>query len=143
VIRSLPRGFTRRKIFPGLIYRNFFHFGESDFAHNTKKVMTKQSPNTAPQEFKDIVRLACLEVWSGNRRVNHAVELPGLTGWIYSDPVAPAELFLGADGLMSILRNVPLDSPAAMAERALGEITTKVFSFCGNSRADFRCNPSH
>jgi len=31
-------------------------------------------------------------VWGGNRRVNHAVELPGLTGWIYSDPVAPAEL---------------------------------------------------
>jgi sigma-B regulation protein RsbU (phosphoserine phosphatase) len=54
--------------------------------------MTKQSPNTAPQEFKDIVQLACLEVWGGNRRVNHAVELPGLAGWIYSDPVATADL---------------------------------------------------
>jgi hypothetical protein len=52
VIRSLARGFTRRKIFPGLIYRNFFHFGESDFAHNTKKVMTKQSPNTALRSSK-------------------------------------------------------------------------------------------
>jgi len=92
VIRSLPRGFTRRKIFPGLIYRNFFHFGESDFAHNTKKVMTQQSPNAAPQEFKDIVQLACLEVWGGNRRVNHTVELPGLAGWIYSEPVAKAAL---------------------------------------------------
>jgi sigma-B regulation protein RsbU (phosphoserine phosphatase) len=35
-------------------------------------------------------RLECLEVWGGNRRVNHAVELPGLTGWIYSDPVESA-----------------------------------------------------
>jgi sigma-B regulation protein RsbU (phosphoserine phosphatase) len=79
-------------MFPGPIYRNFFHFGESDFAHYRKKVMTKESPNTAPQEFKDIVQLACLEVWGGNRRVNHAVELPGLSGWIYSDPVATADL---------------------------------------------------
>jgi len=92
VIRHSPRSFTGRKISSGLIYRNFFHFGESDFAHNTKKVMTKQSPNTAPQEFKDVVQLACLEVWGGNRRVNHAVELPGLAGWIYSDPVATADL---------------------------------------------------
>ena len=55
-------------------------------------VMTEHSPNAAPQEFKDIAQLACLEVWGGNRRVNHAVELPGLAGWIYSDPVATAEL---------------------------------------------------
>jgi len=34
-------------------------------------------------------RLGCLEVWGGNRRVNHAIELPGLAGWIYSDPVEP------------------------------------------------------
>ncbi len=54
--------------------------------------MTKHSPNVAPQESKDIVQLACLEVWGGNRRVNHSVELPGLAGWIYSDPVATAEL---------------------------------------------------
>jgi len=34
-------------------------------------------------------RLGCLEVWGGNQRVNHAIELPGLAGWIYSDPVEP------------------------------------------------------
>jgi len=37
-------------------------------------------------------RLGCLEVWGGNRRVNHAIELPGLAGWIYSDPVEPRGL---------------------------------------------------
>ena len=41
----------------------------------------------APRESKAEVRLECQEVWGGNRRVNHAVELPGLVGWIYSDPV--------------------------------------------------------
>ena len=54
--------------------------------------MTKHPPNAAPQEFKDIAQLACLEVWGGNRRANHSVELPGLAGWIYSDPVETAEL---------------------------------------------------
>ena len=34
-------------------------------------------------------RLGCLEVWGGNQRVNHAIELPGLAGWMYSDPVEP------------------------------------------------------
>jgi phosphoserine phosphatase RsbU/P len=52
-----------------------------------KKIMTNHLPNIAPPEFKDIARLACLEVWGGNRRANHPVELPGLVGWIYSDPV--------------------------------------------------------
>jgi phosphoserine phosphatase RsbU/P len=68
------------------------HFSESDFAHYRKKVMTKESRNFAPQEFKDIVQLACLEVWGGNRRANHPVELPGLAGWIYSEPIAKAAL---------------------------------------------------
>jgi sigma-B regulation protein RsbU (phosphoserine phosphatase) len=36
-------------------------------------------------------RLQCLEVWGGNRRVSHAVEVPGLTGWILSDPVEAAD----------------------------------------------------
>ena len=35
-------------------------------------------------------QLQCLEIWGGNRRVNHAVEVPGLIGWIHSDPVEPA-----------------------------------------------------
>jgi len=35
-------------------------------------------------------RLQCLEVWGGNCRVSHAVEVPGLIGWIHSDPVEAA-----------------------------------------------------
>jgi phosphoserine phosphatase RsbU/P len=38
------------------------------------------------------LRLECMEVWGGNRRVSHAFELPGLVGWIHSDPVEPATL---------------------------------------------------
>ena len=34
--------------------------------------------------------LECLEVYGGNRRVNHAVQLPGLDGWVHSDPAGPA-----------------------------------------------------
>jgi phosphoserine phosphatase RsbU/P len=45
-----------------------------------------------PPESKGKVRLECSEEWGGNRRVNHAVELPGLVGWIYSDPVGQASL---------------------------------------------------
>jgi len=35
-------------------------------------------------------RWACFELWGGNRRVAHAVELPGLVGWIQSTPLEPA-----------------------------------------------------
>jgi serine phosphatase RsbU (regulator of sigma subunit) len=38
-------------------------------------------------------RLACFELWGGNGSVNHAVELPGLSGWVYSMPIEP-----GLDG---------------------------------------------
>lgn len=31
-------------------------------------------------------RLACFELWGGNGTANHAVELPGLDGWVYSTP---------------------------------------------------------
>jgi phosphoserine phosphatase RsbU/P len=34
-------------------------------------------------------RLACFELWGGNGSANHAVELPGLAGWIYSTPLEP------------------------------------------------------
>jgi phosphoserine phosphatase RsbU/P len=34
-------------------------------------------------------RLACFELWGGNRKVAHAIELPGLLGWVYSDPFGP------------------------------------------------------
>src|SRR5215472_723139 len=30
--------------------------------------------------------LQCLEIWGGNNRVSHALELPGLTGWLHSEP---------------------------------------------------------
>ncbi len=32
-------------------------------------------------------KLACLEVWGGNREIIQPVELPGLAGWIYSSPL--------------------------------------------------------
>src|SRR5215472_17016584 len=32
-------------------------------------------------------RLACFELWGGNRSADHAVELPGLDGWLYSEPL--------------------------------------------------------
>ena len=35
-------------------------------------------------------RLACFELWGGNRSEDHAVELPGLAGWVYSQPLEPA-----------------------------------------------------
>jgi phosphoserine phosphatase RsbU/P len=35
-------------------------------------------------------RLACFELWSGNRGADHAVELPGLEGWVHAAPFDPA-----------------------------------------------------
>lgn len=35
-------------------------------------------------------RLACFELWGGNRSVDHSIELPGLDGWVYSAPLDPA-----------------------------------------------------
>ncbi len=34
-------------------------------------------------------RLACMEVWGGNRKIAREVELPDLTGWVYSAPLEP------------------------------------------------------
>jgi sigma-B regulation protein RsbU (phosphoserine phosphatase) len=34
-------------------------------------------------------RLACFELWGGNRQADHPVELPGLVGWIHSAPLEP------------------------------------------------------
>lgn len=34
-------------------------------------------------------RLACFELWGGNLSEDHAVELPGLEGWVYSQPLEP------------------------------------------------------
>lgn len=35
-------------------------------------------------------RLACFELWGGNRSADHSVELPGLLGWVYSAPLDSA-----------------------------------------------------
>ena len=35
-------------------------------------------------------RWACFELWGGNRKVAHPIELPGLIGWIQSTPLEPA-----------------------------------------------------
>jgi phosphoserine phosphatase RsbU/P len=35
-------------------------------------------------------RLACFELWGGNESADHAVEVPGLTGWVYAAPLDPA-----------------------------------------------------
>jgi phosphoserine phosphatase RsbU/P len=32
-------------------------------------------------------RLACFELWGGNRSADHAVELPGLAGWVHAAPL--------------------------------------------------------
>ncbi len=48
------------------------------------------SEDVVPPDPNDVVRLRCLEVWGGNRRVNHAVELPGLEGWVHSEPTEDA-----------------------------------------------------
>lgn len=37
--------------------------------------------------MNDNQRLACFELWGGNGNANHAVELPGLEGWVYSTPL--------------------------------------------------------
>jgi phosphoserine phosphatase RsbU/P len=42
---------------------------------------------STPQDTKSPLALHCLEIWGGNHRVSHALELPGLSGWLHSDPV--------------------------------------------------------
>ena len=49
--------------------------------------MTESNPPAVNQTTK---HLACREVWGGNRVADHAVDLPGLAGWVYSSPLGPA-----------------------------------------------------
>src|SRR5215510_14914546 len=30
--------------------------------------------------------LGCFEIWGGNNQVSHALEMPGLKGWLHSEP---------------------------------------------------------
>lgn len=50
--------------------------------------MTFQN-SVSPNENKPAT-LQCLEIWGGNHRVSHALELPGLTGWLHSEPTEQA-----------------------------------------------------
>jgi phosphoserine phosphatase RsbU/P len=46
----------------------------------------KGTDNVPSQNENGPAALQCLEIWGGNHRVNHALELPGLTGWLHSEP---------------------------------------------------------
>jgi phosphoserine phosphatase RsbU/P len=50
------------------------------------RAMTESSWHVMNRTTK---RLACLEVWGGNRTADQAVELPGLSGWVHSSPLDP------------------------------------------------------
>jgi phosphoserine phosphatase RsbU/P len=49
--------------------------------------MEMVAPESMSEETKHPVALQCLEIWGGNHRVSHALELPGLIGWLHSDPI--------------------------------------------------------
>ena len=83
---------------------------------------------TAPQESSGnlhghlaATQLECLEVWGGNKRVDHAIELPGLEGWIHSDPVEPANM--GGD-----VHYVSVCSKGIISRFALADV-------CGHGRS--------
>jgi len=44
-----------------------------------------EAKSTVQSENKPAA-LQCLEIWGGNHSVSHALELPGLTGWLHSEP---------------------------------------------------------
>ena len=41
------------------------------------------------RDEQTVHKLACMEVWGGNRKVARPVELPDLAGWVYSTPLEP------------------------------------------------------
>jgi sigma-B regulation protein RsbU (phosphoserine phosphatase) len=42
------------------------------------------------ESWKGVVRLACFELWGGNSKTAHPIELPGLLGWISCAPFGHA-----------------------------------------------------
>jgi phosphoserine phosphatase RsbU/P len=42
--------------------------------------------SASESETKPSDGLGCLEIWGGNHRVSHALELPGRSGWLHSEP---------------------------------------------------------
>ena len=42
--------------------------------------------NAEAQSEDNRAALQCQEIWGGNHRVSQALELPGLTGWLHSEP---------------------------------------------------------
>jgi sigma-B regulation protein RsbU (phosphoserine phosphatase) len=49
--------------------------------------MNMSATGSMPEGAKPSAALQCLEIWGGNHRVSHALELPGLVGWLHSDPI--------------------------------------------------------
>ena len=50
----------------------------------------KLHPGRVNSDEQTVHKLACIEVWGGNRKVARPVELPDLAGWVYSRPLEPA-----------------------------------------------------
>src|ERR1700678_4219042 len=42
------------------------------------------------QEAEAVYRIACMELRGGNQVASYSAELPGLTGWVSSQPLAPS-----------------------------------------------------
>lgn len=38
------------------------------------------------ESWQDVARLACFQLWGGNSKAGHPIELPGLQGWISCTP---------------------------------------------------------
>jgi sigma-B regulation protein RsbU (phosphoserine phosphatase) len=60
--------------------------------------------------------LQCLEIWGGNHRVSHALELPGLTGWLHSEPTEQS--ILGGD-----VHYVSVCSKGVLTRLALADVS--------------------
>src|SRR5215813_3501040 len=43
-------------------------------------------PKMKTENESERISLGCVEIWGGNSQVSHALELPGLRGWLHSEP---------------------------------------------------------
>jgi len=62
------------------------------------------------------VALQCLEIWGGNNRVSHALEVPGLRGWLHSEPTEQS--LQGGD-----VHYVSVCSQGALTRLALADVS--------------------
>lgn len=74
------------------------------------------SASSVPQDKDKPAPLHCTEVWGGNDRVSHALELPGLSGWLHSEPTEQA--LQGGD-----VHYVSLCSKGALTRLALADVS--------------------